>query len=82
MIEQLDVYPGELEDPVWVADIPCGPSLAGIRALREIQARYGSCNVTTGNASEGATGLVCGVYVRADVVGDEPNFLRDYLSRD
>jgi hypothetical protein len=78
----------DLDDCVWIEDVPCGPSPEGIRQLRKIQEHYGSCHVTTGNASGAgsdppppwATGMVCGVYVRADVVARSPNFPREYLS--
>lgn len=77
-----DVRPA-LEDATWVADVPCGPDPEGIRRLQALQHDYGYSHVTTGNASAGTKGQMCGVYVRDDVVEDRsPNFLREYLSRD
>ena len=70
----------QLEDCTWIANVPCGPSSEGIGRLTMACEHYGYSNVTTGNASPGATGDVCGIYVRSDVVGKSPNPLRDYLS--
>lgn len=71
----------DIEDCVWIEDVPCGPSAKGIKRLIEVQRHYGMCHVTTGNASPGAKGLVCGLYVRESAYYDAPNFLRDHLSK-
>lgn len=72
----------ELEDCVWLMDVPWGPSPQGIAALRAVQAHYGVPHVTTANPSKGAKGRVCGIYVRQSAVDDAPNFLSEYLSSD
>lgn len=75
-----DVRPN-LEESVWVEDVYHGPDQRGIKRLQKIQEHYGFCHVTTGNASGGATGPRCGVYVRESAYYDAPNLLRTYLSK-
>lgn len=78
----------DLEDSVWVGDVPCGPRQEGIDKLMAYQKHYGFPHVTTGNAGGsksdpppvGVTGMVCGVYVRETAYYDAPNFMREYLS--
>lgn len=70
----------DIEDCVWVGNIPLGPSREGIEQLRVFQDHYGFPHVTTGNASPGTMGLFCGVYVRETAYYDAPNFLKDHLS--
>lgn len=67
------------KDAVWVRNAPRGPSPTGITALRKVQEKYGSVNVTTGNARPPSS-LEVGIYVREDVMEPSPNPLRTYLS--
>lgn len=72
----------DVEDSVWVANVPYGPSKEAIRQLKLFQDHYGFCHVTTGNPPEGTMGYVCGIYVRETAYYDAPNPLADYLSHE
>lgn len=50
MVEFLPSDRPDPSDAAWVRNALSGPHPAGIRALEEVQERYGVGNVTTGNA--------------------------------
>ena len=74
-----DIRPA-LKDAIWVENIPCGPDAKGLERLQEVQEHYGFSHVTTGNASKGAKGHVCGVYVRDSAYEAASNPLRAHLA--